>query len=162
MLLLCTACSNSKTVKVMGPNNEVISERDQVTGWGSTADTTKTFTGREFDRCMYYMQQGSQGRAGLDARSAYQYCSTNGTSMSGMVGGYYGAGARGYIPGGGRGNVMVVPDYASGMPTTPTDVGIDPASIVTREQYDADQKRIGQAIAEERDQRLRSVKKRPK
>lgn len=156
--LFSIGCSSSKTVKVMGPNNEVVSEHDRVSGWGSSADTTKVYQGRDFDRCMHYMQQGSDVRPGLDARSAYQYCSTGGAGMPGMPGGFFG-GARGYVPGGGRGNVTMIPDYAPGTQTLPGVVGLDPASVVTREQYEADQKRVGEAIAEEREQRLKEEAK---
>lgn len=156
-------CSHSKSVKVMGPQNEVVSEHDRVSGWGSSADTTKVYQGRDFDRCMFYMQQGSPERPGVDARSAYQFCTSGGAGMPGTVGGYYGGGARGYVPGAGRGNVTVIPDYAPGTQTMPGVVGLDPASIVTREQYEADQRRVGEAIAEEREQRLKEeAKKKPK
>lgn len=150
-------CSSSKTVKVMGPNNEVVSERDQVRGWGSSADTTKVYQGREFDRCMHYMQQGERP---LDARSAYQYCSTGGAGFGAMPGGFYGGGTRGYIPGGGRAAVTMIPDYAPGTETVPQVVGVPSGgNYVTREEYEADQKKVGEAIATERDERKADKKK---
>lgn len=141
-------CSSSKTVKVLGPNNQPVAERDVVSGWGSSADTTKLYQGTEVDRCMYYMQRGQRP---YDERAAYQYCSTQ---YGGAVpfGGAYG-GTRGYVPGGGRGNVTVIPDYAPGPQTLPQTVGVDPSQFVTREEYGADQARVGQAIATERDER---------
>lgn len=148
--LLVFGCSSSRSVKILGPNNEVRSEHDVVTGWGSSADTTKVYQGREIDRCMYYMQRGDRA---LDEKSAYQYCSTQYGGGAVPFGGVYGGGTRGYVPGGGRGNVTMIPDYAPGPQTLPQTVGVDPSQFVTREEYGADQARVGQAIATERDER---------
>ena len=37
--LLGFGCSHSKSVKVLGPQNEVVSEHDRVSGWGTCADS---------------------------------------------------------------------------------------------------------------------------